>query len=66
MFLGLTATRKNYKHHQHVLVVTAFFLGAPGTDMLGGFGQVACPFWMLVFSLVKLEDWIESVVLSLS
>lgn len=41
-------------------------LGAPYTDMLGGFGQVVYLRWMLVFSLVKLEDWIKSAVLSLS
>ena len=58
--------RKNYKHHQHVLALTTFSLGAPYTDMLGGFGQVAYLHWMLVFSLVKLEDWIKSAVLSLS
>ena len=64
MLLGLTPTRKNYKRQQHILAITTFFLGALCTDMPGDFGQVAYPRWVLVFSLVKLEDRIKSVVLS--
>lgn len=53
MLPGLTPTRKNYKHHQHILAVATVSLGVPGTNILDDFGQVAYSLWIWVFSLVK-------------